>query len=136
MFESADPSPIEIEIRKLAFGKQPQRVSRLKQLERWAQVRRNNTLIKAPKNTHRLKVCACGGLKDMSANRCHACQEARRIILSKTPPLTSYFDDKRLTRTEMRQCKLPVEGRANKEPIAFEQNNSFDDIVKLYEDCQ
>ena len=136
MFKSTDPSPVEIEIRKLALGKKPQGVQRSKQLERWAQVRSKNTLISAPKNTHRLKVCACGGVKDMSANRCHACQEARRIILSKTPPLTSYFDDKRLTRTELRQCKLPADRRANKEPIAFEQSNSFDDLVKLYEDCQ
>lgn len=137
MFKPTDPSPREIETLKLALGREPRKEPRLKQLARWEHVRSKNLLIFTPKNTHRLKVCACSGVKAMSASRCHACQEARRIIASKTPSLGGrYYHDKRLTRTERMQCKLPVANRANKELISCEQNNVFDNIVRLYEDCQ
>jgi hypothetical protein len=140
MFESTDPSPGEIETIKLKlhpveFYAEP----RLRRFARWESVRKQNVLIKAPEGTHRLKVCSCGSVKAMSANFCCACQEARQVIKLRTkkPAVHNHqLDAQRLTRTELLQCKLPADRQSNKDPIAFEQSNSFDDIVKLYEDCQ
>jgi hypothetical protein len=112
---------------------------RLKQFARWTLARSKNLLIAAPSGIHRLCVCSCGNVKPMSANFCHECKEARKIIVGKTdsPSYTNKkLEDQRLPVIVQRQCKMPLDARTNKEPVAFEQNNSFDDIVKLYEDCQ
>lgn len=140
MFESTDPSPREIERQKKKFQPElPLRGRRARHFERWARIRQQNLLIRAAKNAHRLAVCSCGCHKAMSANFCCECQEARQIIRNKTKPLVQHnyqLDAQRLSVTELRQCTLTPNYATNKEPIAFEQDNGFDDLVRLYEDCQ
>lgn len=135
-----DPSPSEIDMFKRVMhpAEQPN-AKRLRQFARWTLARSKNLLIAAPSGIHRLCVCSCGNVKPMSANFCHECKEARKIIVGKTdsPNYTNKkLEDQRLPVIVQRQYRVPIPERSNKPPIEFEQNNSFDNITRLYEDCQ
>jgi hypothetical protein len=120
---------------------------RQQKFNNWLQQRRQERLVRLPKSCNRFAVCTCGQPKPLSANYCFDCQDARRVI-KMTTPLTS---SARVT--EKAQNYVPkivtsaipvvITRRGRRVNIDYDKtvnpdydNNGFDNLVKLYEDCR
>jgi hypothetical protein len=126
-------------------GEQLPAEARTKKLNRWLALRQKTAL---QNNTvHRLAVCDCGRHKPLSAARCHECQDARHIIKHSTPWRSNrgvqwkskYYLPKIITKAlpdfvTRRGRRTNTDYDAT--TIAERDNNSFDNIVKLYEECR
>jgi hypothetical protein len=118
---------------------------RTKKLARWLTLRQRTAI---PDNTaHRLAVCDCGRRKPLSAAMCTECQDARHIIKRRTPWRinrgvqwkSKYYLPKIVTKA-MPDFVTRRGRRTNtdydKTTMIERDNNSFDNIVKLYEECR
>ena len=113
----------------------------------WLKKKKQAQITQLAKRCSRLAVCACGQPKPLSANHCFECQDARSMIKA-TTPLTSSIGI-----TEKAQNYVPkivtsaipvvVTRRGRRVNIDYDKtvnpdydNNGFDNIVKLYEECR
>ena len=120
---------------------------RVQKFERWLERRKQAQIAKPPKSASRLAVCACGQPKPLSANYCFDCQDARRVI-KMTTPLTSSAGITEKARNYVPKIvtsAIPVviTRRGRRVNIDYDKtvnpdydNNGFDNLVKLYEDCR
>jgi hypothetical protein len=113
-------------------------------MRRFKRLQKQNVLLRAAvKDAPTMTRCNCGRPKQMSHSRCFACQDAVTIMRAKYRKHTvdegnAVSRDQSPPRILERAIHAPVRS----DPLAKRgkadelQNLSFDDIVKLYEDCQ
>jgi hypothetical protein len=95
-----------------------------------------------PKNEHRLGYCDCGRVKPLSKSACYVCADAMRVISKKYRE--NYADNANMFEIYRSPPKILVQiipHPTRTDPLAKNgngeiQNLFFDDIVKLYEECQ
>jgi hypothetical protein len=113
----------------------------------WLQKRKQRSLVKLPKSRNRLAVCACGQPKPLSANHCFECQDARSMIKATTPLTSSARIAEKaqnyVPKIVTSAIPVVITRRGRRVNIDYDKtvnpdfdNNGFDNIVKLYEDCQ
>jgi hypothetical protein len=113
----------------------------------WLKKKKQAQITQLAKRCGRLAVCACGQPKPLSANYCFDCQDARHVI-KMTTPLTSsagIIEKARNYVPKIVTSAIPVvvTRRGRRVNIDYDKttnpdydNNGFDNIVKLYEDCR
>lgn len=113
-------------------------------MRRFRHLQKQNVLLRsAVEDAPTMTRCHCGRPKKMSHSQCFACQDAVTIMRAKyrkyaidegnsvsrnqSPPRIL----ERVVHASVRPASLAKRGKADEMP-----DLSFDDIVKLYEDCQ
>jgi hypothetical protein len=113
----------------------------------WLKKKRQTQIAQPAKRGNRLAVCACGQPKQLSADYCFDCQDARNIIKATTPltKIASVAEKAQHYVPKIVTSAIPVvvTRRGRRVNIDYDKttnpdydNNGFDNIVKLYEECQ
>jgi hypothetical protein len=120
---------------------------RVQKFRRWLERRKKTQITKPPKSVSRLAVCACGQPKPLSANYCFDCQDARSMIKATTPLTSSAGITEKIhnyvPKIVTSAIPVVVTRRGRRVNVDYDKtvnpdfdNNGFDNIVKLYEDCR
>jgi hypothetical protein len=142
-----DPTPAELIAAKNSLDRKNKKQSadtkRTEALKRWRAIRKKDPLLRVLRCSRRgPAVCACGQRKPLSEKYCYACGDARKVIAKKYGCNIHDAESRAQTRQRLQEMsrierqQIPTT-TPRKTPwysAADDTNESFDDIVKLYEE--